>query len=90
MTDTPDIDPTDEVCDDDHCITCSDEALLGVLLSYQNPSVLPGALSRFGQVEIDGEVRQVDLSLVPGANVGDQLLIHAGGAIACLGPGGAE
>ncbi len=43
-----------------------------------------------GTAEMNGVTRQIDLRLVPGAAVGDFVLLHAGFAIQKLDPQAAE
>ncbi len=57
-------------------------AVPGRLLSDEGKS----PLSRTGQVDFGGVRRTVNLCLVPEAEIGDHLLVHAGVAIAVLSP----
>ena len=68
-------------CTDDHCITCSDDARAGILISRRSKYLMP---TGEGVVRTDAGDEKVDLTLVPGASVGDRLLVHAGVAIAAL------
>ncbi|MCL2783595.1 MAG: HypC/HybG/HupF family hydrogenase formation chaperone [Propionibacteriaceae bacterium] len=70
-------------CTDDYCITCSDDARAGILISKRTKYFMP---TGEGVVRTDDGDEKVDLSLVPGASVGDRLLVHAGVAIAALEP----
>ncbi len=45
---------------------------------------------QIGTAEMNGVTRQIDLRLVPGAAVGDFVLLHAGFAIQKLDPQAAE
>ncbi|MFJ8962726.1 HypC/HybG/HupF family hydrogenase formation chaperone [Lentzea sp. NPDC102401] len=65
-------------CSDDVCVTCSDTATPATVLSLLGDEM---AIVRFE----DGE-REVSIALVT-ADVGDQVLVHAGEAISLL-PGG--
>jgi hydrogenase maturation factor len=72
--------PPAPVCDDEVCITCSDEGRVvevRALLDDHTAEVLAA-----------GRVEQVDLSLVSGVGPGDLLLVHAGVALATLPTGG--
>jgi len=62
------------------------EAIIGVLLSHPNAAALTPQLAREGTVLTDSGKIKVGLWLVPGANIGDRLLIKDGTAIADLGP----
>jgi len=78
---------TDDAGDDDKCVTCSDEASVGVLMSHPNAAATLSPLSMWGSLLMEsGETETASLWLVPGAMVGDRLLVHAGVAIADLGP----
>lgn len=68
--------PAVECVDDDHCITCSDEATLGEVMGT-GPS---GARVRTAAGESD-----VDTTLVDPVEPGDLVLIHAGVAISTVG-----
>ena len=70
-------------CTDDHCITCSDDSRAGILISKRSKYFMP---TGEGVVRTDAGDEKVDLALVPGASVGDRLLVHAGVAIAALEP----
>lgn len=39
---------------------------------------------RLGRVSFDGVVKEVNLTLVPGAQVGDYVMVHVGAAIAVV------
>ena len=60
--------------DPDHCITCSDAAELGTVLTVNRADAT---------VELDGDGRraQVAVDLVAPVTVGDRLLCHAGIAL---------
>jgi hydrogenase maturation factor len=60
-------------CGDEHCITCSDEGV-----SMRVVEALPGAIAR-----CEGGV-EVMTDLVGDVEAGDELLVHAGVAIARL------
>jgi hydrogenase maturation factor len=57
-------------CDDDHCITCSDEAV-----PMRVTEVRPDGIALCGEAE-------VLTALVGDVAPGDELLVHAGAAIA--------
>jgi hypothetical protein len=65
-------------CDDEVCITCSDEGRLGEVV----------ALRSDGQAEVrtPAGVETVDTSLVDDARAGDLVLIHAGAAVSLVAP----
>lgn len=63
----------------DYCVTCSDEGREAVILSLPEMFGLPGRVRT-----LDGKEEEVDLTLVPEAQVGSHILIHAGGAIAVV------
>jgi hydrogenase expression/formation protein HypC len=48
------------------------------------PAQVERVASRVGTVVLDGHRAEVTLSLVPGVQVGDWVLVHAGYAIATL------
>ena len=68
-------------CGDEICLTCSDDARAGYLVAAPAKDFFPTGV---GTVRTDTGDETVDLALVPGARVGDRLLIHAGVAIAAL------
>ena len=70
----------------ERCITCSDEAIIGVLMSHPNAAALTPLMATWGDVITETGKEKVSLWMVPGAMVGDRLLIQAGVAIADLGP----
>ena len=77
----------DETAEDEHCVTCSDEAQVGVLMTHPNAAATLSPLAGWGKVFMEsGETETVSLWLVPGVMVGDRLLVHGGVAIADLGP----
>ena len=73
MTDRP---PSEAVCADDHCITCGDVA--------EPMTVLRVDIARELALCEDeaGEHRTVEIALVQPVAEGDELLVHAGTAIA--------
>ena len=74
MTDRP---PSPEaVCADDHCITCGDVAEPMTVLRMDADRGL--ALCS----DADGDHHTVETALVLPVEVGDELLVHAGTAIA--------
>lgn len=62
---------------DDHCVTCSDEALPARVLRIDPDLGL-------AWVAVDDVTAEVDVTLVDEAAPGDMLLIHGGVAIAHL------
>lgn len=48
------------------CITCSDQGLVGTLVSLDPPCA-----------DFDGTVQEIDISLVEPVSVGEQVLVHA-------------
>lgn len=46
----------------------------------------PDPLWRMGEVSFGGVLRQVSLACVPDAQIGDQLMVHVGLALAILEP----
>ena len=60
--------------DDAHCITCSDEALPAKVLELDESLAL-------AQVEVNGQVTEIDISLVDEVEVGQTLLVHGGVAL---------
>ena len=71
------------VCNPDagsHCITCSDEALPAKVLQIDE-------LLFLAQVEVEGQITEIDISLVEGVEVGQTLLVHGGVALECLDGG---
>lgn len=66
---------SDLVCGDDHCVTCSDEAV-----EVQVLELLPDAFARVA-TELGPE--EVSVALVD-AQAGDRLLVHAKEAIAVV------
>jgi hydrogenase maturation factor len=61
------------ICDDGHCVTCSDEGVPMRVVAV-----------REGLALCDGDV-EVMTDLVGEVNAGEELLVHAGVAIARLG-----
>jgi len=64
----------------------TEEAVIGVLMSHPNAAALTPMLAREGTVRTDTGTSKVSLWLVPGAMIGDRLLIRDGVAIADFGP----
>lgn len=71
---------TSQQCDDEICITCSDQ-----LLSVQIVSLSDDGMSATGVC--DGEPCQVSIELVDGVGVGDVVLAHGGVALQTAGDG---
>jgi hydrogenase maturation factor len=63
-----------EHCGDGHCVTCSDEGVAMRVVEVRDG----------GLAVCDGEV-EVMTALVGDVNAGDELLVHAGVAIARVG-----
>ncbi len=66
-----------EMCDHDHCLTCSDEMIVVRVLQIDETG---GS----AHVEVQGKREGVDITLVDGVVAGDTLLVHAGVAIEVL------
>jgi hydrogenase maturation factor len=64
-------------CTDDICITCSDEGRVAEVTVVHDDGQ--------GEVLVGGRTEMVDITLVD-AGPGDLVLVHAGVAIALLGP----
>jgi hydrogenase expression/formation protein HypC len=64
-------------CTDDVCITCGD-----IAVPVRVVKLLPGDLAL---VEVEGREEEISVALVS-ATVGATLLVHAGEAIASVGP----
>ena len=64
-------------CENDHCLTCSDEAIAVKVLSVNEQTGL-------ALVEVSDQVEEVDITLVEDTAPGDRLLVHGGVAIANL------
>jgi len=73
------MDLSPNVCHDDVCITCSDQAVPVTVLRLLDDEL--------AEVATDNGAEEVSVALVE-AEVGDTILVHAGEAIAVL-PGGA-
>jgi hydrogenase maturation factor len=58
--------------DVEHCVTCSDAAVLATVVAIDGATAL---------VEHDGRREAIAIDLVPAAGVGDVLLCHAGVAL---------
>jgi hydrogenase maturation factor len=68
---------------DEHCITCSDEAIsVRVLLVDREREV--------ARVEVQGKEEEVDIMLIEHVQPGDTLLVHGGVAIACTEEGSGD
>jgi hypothetical protein len=65
-------------CDDEACITCSDEGRLGEVVAVRSDGQ--------AQVRTPAGVETVDTSLVDDARAGDLVLIHAGAALSLVAP----
>lgn len=63
-----------KACTDGHCLTCSDELLL-VRVREVN------AETNLALVDGDGQIQEIDITLVEGVSPGDVLLVHGGVAI---------
>jgi hydrogenase maturation factor len=67
-----------DVCEGPVCITCSDQG---------EPATVVASDGQEAQVRVDdGDLRTVDVSLVDPLQAGDEVLLHAGVAIARLDP----
>jgi hydrogenase expression/formation protein HypC len=66
-----------EHCDGEVCVTCSDEAVPVTVLAVDDDGI--------ARVDTGRGVEEVSVALVDAA-VGDVVLVHAGEAIAALGP----
>lgn len=64
-------------CENDHCLTCSDEAIAVKVLTVNEQTGL-------ALVEVSDQVEEVDITLVEDIAPGDRLLVHGGVAIANL------
>jgi hydrogenase maturation factor len=60
-----------------HCITCSDEAQVALVLHVDEETGL-------AQVDIEGTIQEVDVTLVDGAQPGSWLLVPGGAAIGTI------
>lgn len=61
-------------CDDEVCITCSDEGRIGEIIGTDRHG--------FAQVRTARGIETIDTTIVAGVGAGDLVLIHAGAAIA--------
>ena len=68
---------TVSACTDNHCVTCSDEALEAAVVGVDHNLML--AIVQIGQA-----TSEIDVSLVDALAPGDRVLIHGGVAIAKL------
>jgi len=66
-------------CRFDHCITCADDGVAMRVLAVDEPRGLALCTGA------DGERATVETALVAAVSTGDELLVHAGTAIARLG-----
>jgi hydrogenase expression/formation protein HypC len=48
------------------------------------------SVMRMGRVDFGGVIKEVDLTLVPEADVGDYVIVHVGYALAKIDPDGAR
>jgi hydrogenase maturation factor len=64
-------------CDDEMCITCSDEGRVAEVQSVRVP--------QSAEVLAGGQRESVDVSLLDGVVPGDLVLVHAGVAISAIG-----
>ncbi len=62
-------------CPTEHCLTCSDAALLVKVIQINEENGL-------ALVEVEGQREEVDITLVEHVVPGDLLLVHGGVAIA--------
>jgi len=65
-------------------------AIPGKIVSIEEPSESDSDLSRTGIVDFGGNRREVNLSLVPEATVGDYVIVHVGFAISTMDEAEAE
>jgi hydrogenase expression/formation protein HypC len=70
--------PQHAACDDEVCITCSDQAVPVRVIE-----LLPSSMAR---VETGAGIEEISVALVD-ATVGDTVLVHAGEAIGTVGEG---
>lgn len=68
------------VCDEYHCITCGDDGIPMTVVRIDGDRDL--ALC----ADADGEHHTVEIALVEPVSPGERILVHAGTAIANLGP----
>jgi hydrogenase maturation factor len=68
----------DTMCGDQHCITCGDEGIPMTVLRLDRRRGLALCIGE------DGSKATVETALVEPVALGDQLLVHAGTAIAAL------
>ncbi len=62
---------------DEHCVTCSDEALTATVLCVDSENNL-------ALVQVEGTTREVEITLVTAVLPGDLLLVHGGVALSRL------
>jgi hydrogenase maturation factor len=70
-------------CGSDHCITCGDDGVPMIVVSVDAERGLALCAAA------DGDRSSVETALVEPVTAGDRLLVHAGTAIAALGPAAA-
>jgi hydrogenase maturation factor len=63
-------------CGDENCITCSDEGRVAEVRSVRGDGMV--------EVVLQGEIDDIDATLVDSVAVGDLLLVHAGVALTTL------
>jgi hydrogenase maturation factor len=66
------------ICDSTHCITCGDDGVAMVVLAVDEDQCLALCADETDRHE------SVEIALVAPVTLGDQLLVHAGTAIATL------
>jgi hydrogenase expression/formation protein HypC len=76
--------PPEPVCDSQHCITCGDDGVPMTVLRVDDGRGL--ALCS----DASGARQSVETALVAPVAAGDELLVHAGTAIAALAGGARE
>lgn len=59
-------------------------AIPGKVLSIREPESADGVLDRIGIVDFGGVQKEVNLSLVPEATVGNYVVVHVGFAISTM------
>jgi hydrogenase maturation factor len=71
--------PAAPCCDEHHCITCADDGVPMTVIATDEQRGLALCASE------DGSRQAVETALVESLSEGDQVLVHAGTAIASLG-----
>jgi hydrogenase maturation factor len=66
-------------CDQHHCVTCGDDGVPMTVIEVDERRELALCVAR------DGARQTVETALVEPVSAGEQLLVHAGTAIALLG-----